>query len=197
MAWQPGRPGEPLYPPGFEPKRRIIGSPIYMRNHPTRYRWNNHVEPLIRKIYLQMGGPEVVHINTYVWHPPFDPGIIDFRYDRLSFDTWGGGGRNDPIGQHKGQKVFDLIWNDPGEPYIDWIIWRRTIRIRHEGFRARPFGTDPFSWHDDHPHVTMLRRSALNAVGATQAELEALATPLETILEGYGWRWQRGNDESR
>jgi hypothetical protein len=193
MAWNPGRKGEPLHPPGFQPKRRIVGSPNYTLNHPTRYRWARHVRPLIRRLYREMGGPEKIHINTYVWHPPFDPGIIDRRYDRLSFDTWGALGRGDPIGFERGQRVFNKIWNDEGEPYIDWIIWRRTIRIRHEGFRPRPFGTNWLSFHDDHPHVTFLRRGVLGALGVTPPE-EA-GTPLETILAGYE-ALQRAREES-
>src|SRR5215203_2196312 len=156
--WHPGM-GDSLAPPGFRPKRRVIGSPNYVLDHPTRYRWQKHIEPLIRKLYRRMDGPLGIHINTYLWHPPYDPPDITRRYDTLSFDVWGPRGRGDPIGYKKGQKAFDIIWNDPGLPWIEWIIWQRTIRWRGDDFTPRPFGSNPFSWHEDHVHVTFLKRS--------------------------------------
>jgi GH25 family lysozyme M1 (1,4-beta-N-acetylmuramidase) len=155
--WHPGH-GDSLTPPGFKPKRRVIGSPNYVLDHPTRYRWQRHIEPLIRRLYRELGGPPEIHINTYVFHPPYDPPDITRRHDTLSFDVWGSGGRGRPIGASRGQTAFDLIWNDPGLPWIDWIIWNRTIRWRGDGFTPRPFGEGPFSWHEDHVHCTFLPR---------------------------------------
>jgi hypothetical protein len=109
------------------------------------------VKPMIHKLYREMGGPSQIHVNTYLDHPE------DFHRTLTSLDVWGGGGRNDPIGHAKGQRAFNLIWNDPGLPLIDWIIWERRIRIRSERFVPKPFGNTEFEFHDDHVHVTFLK----------------------------------------
>ncbi len=156
--WTPGKVGAPLAPPGFVPQRRIIGHAEYIKDHPTRYRFAKHLIPLIRYLYREMGGPTEIHIDTYVWHPPYDEPYILRRYDLLSFDVWGGGGRGDPIGFRKGTRVFDLVWDYPGEPYIDWAIWERRLYSRARNFVPIPWGTNPFTWHDDHPHFSMKPR---------------------------------------
>jgi hypothetical protein len=109
------------------------------------------VKPMIHKLYREMGGPSQIHVNTYLDHPE------GFHRTLTSLDVWGGDGRNDPIGHAKGQRAFNLIWNDPGLPLIDWIIWERRIRIRSEGFAPKPFGSTEFEFHDDHVHVTFLK----------------------------------------
>jgi hypothetical protein len=149
--WTPGKKSSSLTPPGFNPRAPIRGAWSYQDRHPTRYRWAKHVRPMVHKLYREMGGPDVIHCNTYVDHPE------GYHRTLTSVDVWGPDGRNDPIGFDRGQRAFNLIWNDPGDPLIDWIIWRRTIRIRAEGFVARPFGDEPFEWHDDHVHVTFLK----------------------------------------
>lgn len=154
--WRPGQ-SDPLAPPGFRPLPVMTGD--YMHMHPTRYGWEAHVIPLIRKLYRQMGGPDEIHINTYYDHPPDEQSPrrwpLDF-YSRLSLDVWGGGGRNDPIGKAKGQKAFDIIWNDQNRPYIDWIIWQRKMYWRDSGVwpEPQPYGKNPFSWHQNHVHAT-------------------------------------------
>jgi hypothetical protein len=164
--WHPGH-GDSLDPPGFVRQRRVIGSPNYVLDHPTRYGWLNHIDPLIRHLYREMGGPPGIHVNSYVWHPPYNPPAITRRYDRLSFDVWGGGGRGDPVGFEKGQWAFDLIWNYPGQPYINWVIWRRQIRSRRFDFVPGPWGSNPLEWHDDHVHVTFLSKTEAKAWGLT------------------------------
>jgi hypothetical protein len=150
-AWTPGNNSASLVPPGFNPRPPIPGADRYQARHPTRYRWAKHVKPMIHKLYREMGGPSQIHVNTYLDHPE------GFHRTLTSLDVWGGGGRNDPIGHAKGQRAFNLIWNDPGLPLIDWIIWERRIRIRSERFVPKPFGNTEFEFHDDHVHVTFLK----------------------------------------
>jgi hypothetical protein len=159
--WHPGA-GDPLRPPGFAPQRPIPNSPSYQQRHPTRYQWRDDIEDYIRELYRRFGGPDNIHINTYVCHPEHDDPNIRCR-DTVSYDIWGKEGRNDPIGFDRGQKIFRFLFDDPGEPFIAWIIWNRRIWIRGippgplgggplGGFRH--FGTDPFSFHEDHIHLT-------------------------------------------
>src|SRR5215204_210883 len=145
-SWSPGGRGD-LAPPDFRPKKRIIGSPSYVLDHPTRYSWSSHIVPLIRFLYRDLGGPEFIHINTYVWHPPYEEPQILKRYDRLSFDVWAGGGRGDALPWPIGDRVEELVWHYPGQPYIDWYIWRRRLFSRARGFEPIPWGTDPMTWH--------------------------------------------------
>ncbi|HEX6709759.1 MAG TPA: glycoside hydrolase family 25 protein [Rubrobacter sp.] len=137
----------PLVPPGFVPLAVQPNSPNYQARHPTRYQWRDDVEDQIRRIYDVFPN---VHINTYVDHPE------GFRRDRDSFDVWGPGGRNDPIGFDRGQRVFEFVFNDPNPPLIEWCIWRRAIWTRASG-QFEPFGTNPFTFHDDHSHWTFER----------------------------------------
>ena len=154
MAWHPGA-GDSLTPPGFRPVApRRSGS--YMDMHPTRYEWEPHVARLVRKLYWEMGGPDEIHVNTYFDHPPDDhprEWPVGF-FDRLSLDVWGPGGRGDPVGHAKGERAFNLIWNDRGRPYVDWIVWERILLDREAGFVPTPYGRNPFEWHEDHLHLT-------------------------------------------
>lgn len=145
--WHPGTTGD-LTPPGFRPAPPHPNSSIYQVAHPTRYAWRDDVEELIRRIYRKFGGPDVLHINTYVCHPE------GWCRDTTSFDVWGPGGRNYPIGYDLGNRVFNYIFYDPNPPYIEWCIWRRRMWTR-TFWGWQPFGTDPFSFHDDHIHVTL------------------------------------------
>ena len=156
-SWTPEVEGSSLVPPGFKRRRRIPGHPNYVLDHPTRYRWVKHVQPMLHALYYELGGPDQIHLNTYVWHPPYnaEQGVTK-RYDLYSVDVWGPGGRGDPVGNHMGGKAWRLIWNYPGVPYIDWIIWRAEIRIRAEGLKPRPYGTNAFEWHYDHVHCTFV-----------------------------------------
>ena len=136
---------KPLVPPGFVPLQVRPGN--YQMRHPTRYQWRDDVAEQIRRIYATF--PNVT-INTYVDHPE------GFGRDRDSFDVWGPGGRNDPIGFDLGQRVFEFVFNDPNPPLIEWCIWRRAI-YNAPSFQAGPFGNDPFTFHDDHSHWTFQR----------------------------------------
>src|SRR5215217_502351 len=135
----------PLAPPGFVELPVQPGS--FMNRHPTRYEWREDVEDQIRRIYAAFPEFPIGSINTYVDHPE------TFGRDLDSFDVWGPGMRNDPIGFDLGGRVFDFIFNDPNPPLIDWIIWRRAIWTRASGI-FQGFGVDNFSFHDDHIHVT-------------------------------------------
>ena len=59
-VWTPGREGTRLAPHGFDKRTRIVGSPNYVLDHPTRYEWEPHVETMIRKLYRELGGPRDV-----------------------------------------------------------------------------------------------------------------------------------------
>jgi GH25 family lysozyme M1 (1,4-beta-N-acetylmuramidase) len=135
----------PLIPPGFRPLRVRAGN--YQDRHPTRYQWRDDVEAQIRRIYARFPS---VHINTYVDHPE------GLGRDKDSFDVWGPGGRNDPIGFDLGQRVFDFVFTDPNPPLIEWCIWRRAIWERRTK-EFEPFGNNPFTFHDDHCHFTFVR----------------------------------------
>ena len=110
---------------------------------------------MIRKLYREMGGPDEIHINTYVDHPE------GFHRTLTSFDVWGPRGRGNPIGKAKGdrvrKKVFQLN-NDPGLPTIEWAIWDRKIRRLSQNYEPKDFGDNRFEFHEDHVHVTFLRR---------------------------------------
>jgi hypothetical protein len=152
MAWTPGG-HDSLVPPGFRPRDPIPDSEDYVLRHPTRYRWRKHVKPLIRKLYGQMGGPDEIHINTYLDHPE------GLHRTLTSFDVWGPGGRGvEPIGRDKGQRVFRIAFDDPGLPIIEWAIWRRQVFRIENNYEPRPFGEDAFTFHDDHLHFTFLHR---------------------------------------
>jgi hypothetical protein len=153
MAWTPGG-NDSLSPPGFTPKApQRTGN--FVQRHPTRYRWSRHVKPMIRKLYREMGGPDEIHINTYVDHPEGDHRTL------TSFDVWGPGGRGDPIGKAKGDRVRKKVFqfhNDPGMPTIEWAIWDHKIRRRRQKYRPVDFGDTKFEFHEDHVHVTFLKR---------------------------------------
>ena len=108
------------------------------------------MKPLIRKVYRRMGGPDEIHINTYLDHPE------GLHRTLTSFDVWGSGGRGDPICFAKGERVREIVFNDPGLPIIEWAIWRRKIRRRSDGYKPHTFGEDAFTFHDDHLHFTFL-----------------------------------------
>jgi hypothetical protein len=159
-GWNPGKRGEPLAPPGFVPQRRIIGHADYVKDHPTRYNLAKHIQPLARKLYRELGGPEQIHINTYIWHPPFNAAAQILRnYQMYMFDVWNGAGRGAPIDFWKGEKAVEVVWNDPGEPFLWYYIWRGLIYNRFiDDFAPRFFASedDLFNFHGDHPHFGFL-----------------------------------------
>ena len=150
MAWTPGG-NDSLAPPGFTPQApQRTGS--FVERHPTRYRWSRHVKPMIRKLYREMGGPDEIHINTYLDHPEGHHRTL------TSFDVWGPRGRGFEIGSAKGERVRKIVFNDPGLPIIEWAIWQRQRFGIENDYKPRPFGEDAFTFHDDHLHFTFLRR---------------------------------------
>jgi hypothetical protein len=157
-SWENWHPGQrvPLSPPGFRPRPPKPSSPIYQERHPTRYEWREDVEQLVRRLYRVFSGPggPHIHINTYHRHPAGPSGYYDTIWcrDTAAFDVWGPDGRIDEIGFERGQRVFDYVFYDPRPPWIDWCIWRRWMWVRGSGWER--FGTDPFSFHDDHIHFT-------------------------------------------
>jgi hypothetical protein len=151
MAWTPGG-NDSLVPPGFNPRAPIPHSPNYVDRHPTRYRWRKYVKPLIRKLYREMGGPDEIHINTYLDHPE------GWHRTLTSFDVWGPGGRGFRIGFEKGERVRKIVFNDPGLPIIEWAIWQRQRFGIENDYKPRHFGKNAFTYHDDHLHFTFLRR---------------------------------------
>jgi hypothetical protein len=140
-----------LVPPGFRRRAPIPNSLNYVERHPTRYRWRRHVKPLIRKLYREMGGPDEIHINTYLDHPK------GLHRTLTSFDVWGPRGRGFAIGFDKGERVRKIVFNDPSLPIIEWAIWQRKIRRRSQNYEPRPFGDNKFEFHNDHLHFTFLR----------------------------------------
>lgn len=132
----------PLAPADFFPLQPQAGD--YVARHPTRYTWRGDIEALVRRIYDRFPG---VHINTYFDHPE------GFGRDLTSFDVWDGAGRGNAIDPALGQQVFNFVFDDPNPPMIDWCIWQRRMWTRAGGWE--PFGTNTFTFHDDHPHFTM------------------------------------------
>ncbi len=135
-----------------------IVSPIYQLRHPTRYVWRPDVEKIARKLVDTFN----VSCNTYHEHPEgrgfevasTDPDGKVWRIENTSLDVWGPQGRNDPIGSTVGQQIFELLLNDPNKPDINWIIWQATQYGAWNSWQGEPFGTNPFTWHYDHIHVT-------------------------------------------
>jgi GH25 family lysozyme M1 (1,4-beta-N-acetylmuramidase) len=150
--WRPQLKSSSLVPPGFERAAPIRGSAIYSERHPTRYHFAKHNQPLIRALYRELGGPEEIHINTYLDHPEGYHRTLD------SFDVWGPGGRGDPLPLDVGEEVFKICWEWKGLPDIEWAIYRRRIYSVLNNYRPEPWGKDPFTWHDDHYHQTSQRR---------------------------------------
>ncbi len=140
-----------MAPKGFKPKPVRPGN--YVDRHPTRYTWRKDIQELIRRIYEEFGW-DALHITTYVDHPASEFYPEAGGRDTASLDIWGPGGRRDPLPKALGDKIYKFIYNDSKPPWIDWIIWRRVMRSRASGFVDTPFGTDEFSWHDDHIHIT-------------------------------------------
>lgn len=160
---QPDKPQKPtekrwqfttLVPPDHRDVPPNPASGSYVERHPSRYRWREDIAELIREVY-QRFGPEKIHINTYHEHPGREISPRAFGRDTTSFDVWDARGRGNAIDPKLGAEITKWLYNKEGDPNIDWIIWDR--QWWNTSFPVnvwRPFGTDPFSWHKDHPHVT-------------------------------------------
>jgi len=115
----------------------------YVERHPTRYTWRPDVEEWAGYLIDNYN----CWVNTYYDHPE------GYWRTETSFDVWGSDGRGYPLDPTLGDEIYDLLFNYEGLPNIDWIIWKRHIWTNAAGYRY-PFGSDPFTWHDDHIHVT-------------------------------------------
>lgn len=126
-------------------KPPVPDSSYYQQRHPTRYTWRPDVEAWARWLVDNYD----VWCNTYYDHPE------GYWRTKDSIDIWGSGGRNDPIHRDVGEDVFSVLWNDPGLPNIDWIIWQRVIYGGWNYWHGEPFGDGTaFTNHEDHIHVT-------------------------------------------
>jgi hypothetical protein len=124
------------------------GSGSYVAIHPTNYRLRADVRKLALK-YLNH--PELkgkISINTYLNHPP------GWNRDTTSFDVWGWGGRGFALSPELRRKVFSIIFDDPSEPLIWWIISGGGMWTPYgwEDAPWGPAGSDPD--HIYHIHVT-------------------------------------------
>lgn len=90
-----------------------IGDWSYIDIHPTRYNWRSDVEEVARYLVDTYG----VWCNTYVDHPP------GWGLDIVSMDVWDPAGRGYNIDSAVGQAVFDDIFNNGKQPWINWVIW--------------------------------------------------------------------------
>ena len=134
---------------------------IYQLRYPTRYEWRPDIEAWPSWLVDNFN----VSCNTYYEHPEgrgfevastADDGM-DWYIMNTSYDVWGPGGRNDPLGSTVGWQIFRLIMDDPNPPNIHWIIWQATQYGEWNNWEGEPFGIDPwdpFMQHYDHIHVT-------------------------------------------
>jgi hypothetical protein len=143
-----------LVPPDHRDLPPNPASGSYVERHPSRYRWREDIADLIREVYQQFG-PEKIHINTYHEHPGREISPNAYGRDTTSFDVWDVKGRGHPVDPKLGAEITDWLYRKDGAPFIDWIIWDRQWWDNSFPVNQwRKFGTDPFSWHEDHIHVT-------------------------------------------
>ena len=133
----------------------------YISQHPTHFNWRSDVKRVVDKV--QAKWPWKTYINTYYWHPPYDPPAITKRYDATSFDVWGGGLYNGKYTGYRGkplpddlhEQIFNYIFNMPGAPYINWILTNGWMWQGGRWTRYDPY--DPYNadmGHHRHIHVT-------------------------------------------
>lgn len=127
------------WPEANEP---VVWNRGWIGRHPTRYTWREDIEGWARYLVKNFN----VWCNTYVDHPE------GWGRDTTSIDVWGPAGRGNPIDPVVGQAVFDLLFNDPGLPNIDWTIWEGWIWTANGGWKW--FVDDGTGLHYDHIHFT-------------------------------------------
>ncbi len=134
----------------------------YIDEHPTHFNWRWDVKAMVDRV--QSKWPWLTYVNTYTWHPPYDPPAITKKYDALSFDVWGGGVSNGRYTGYRGKalpdylhtQIFDYLFNYPGNPNIDWILTNGWMWSRWGGW-SRYNPPDPYNadmGHFRHLHVT-------------------------------------------
>lgn len=134
----------PAYNPGGAPQPRAAS---YVLRHPTRYNWTPGVEKIARSIVTKFPGTSV---NTYVGHPPGWE-----QYERVSLDVWHENGRGVSLPSGLGDQVFKYVFNLPGAPHIEWIIYKGRMWTRSGGWQNAPGGaadSDPGHWK--HIHIS-------------------------------------------
>jgi hypothetical protein len=95
--------------------------------------------------------------NTYFWHPPYSRPYILQRYDHVSVDVWGRGGRGYALSNTAGRRVLGRMMADPTPPNLWWLIYWGRMWVAGEGWQAAPPGppdSDPL--HFKHLHATFL-----------------------------------------
>jgi hypothetical protein len=158
----PVDPPEPPPPPGdgwpkeAPPKERQLkpqpNSGAYHLRHPTRYEWTPIVRDYVYHLFRTFNH---ISINTYHKHPgaEISGGAQWANRDTRSYDVWDRRGRGYPIDKPLGNAIVQYLMSDPGEPYIDWIIWDTRVWRRSTG-RWSFFASDSFNAHRDHIHET-------------------------------------------
>lgn len=137
----------------------------YEDKHPTHFRWRDDVRARVNR--LQAKWPWKTYVNTYEWHPPYNPPTITRRYDAVSFDVWGGGldakgdrylgYRGKPLPKELGVKIFRHLFYDPDPPDIYWIIWWGRMWVKGKGWGPAPSGPpDSDPEHNFHIHITYM-----------------------------------------
>jgi hypothetical protein len=137
----------------------------YISDHPTSFNWRNDVEDMVQKVQAKWDWK--TYINTYWWHPPYDPGVIDFRYDVKSLDVWGGGVSNGKYQGYRGKAlpdhlhkdIFNFLFYRSTGPSIDWILTNGWMWSRWTGgdgwSRYDPYDPQNADMaHFRHIHVT-------------------------------------------
>jgi hypothetical protein len=135
----------------------------YLTDHPTRFNWTPEVRGVVNS--LQRAHPWRTYVNTYIWHPPYNPeaGVTrDYQYQ--SFDVWGGGKRGSvyngyrgkPLDPGLGKRIFNELWRgEHGGPLIAWVIYAGEMWVRGEGWQPAPPGpADSDPGHYGHIHWT-------------------------------------------
>jgi len=124
-----------------------IGDGSYIDLHPTRYNWRSDVEAVARYLVDTYG----VWCNTYVDHPP------GWAADERSMDVWASAGRGYTIDPTVGQAIFDDIFNNGKEPWINWVIWWGSMWSMGGGWEGAPWGPpDSDPGHFSHIHFTFV-----------------------------------------
>lgn len=137
------------------PHEPIVSLNNYVDLHPTKFDYRQNVARNVKELWKLY--PGLIYLCTYHGHPPLPTEATwdgKETRDLDSFDVWGPGYRGSPLDPDLGDEIFWRLRRDPRRPNIAWIIWKRRIYGPWNNWRGEPFGHGPFTWHDDHIHVT-------------------------------------------
>ncbi len=135
----------------------------YIEEHPTTFNWRWDVRGLVSEIESKW--PWLTYVNTYWWHPPYDAPEITIRYDRRSFDVWGGGVYGGEYNGYRGkalpdylhEQIFNYVFYEQPRP-IYWVCTNGWLWVRGSGWTLYdPY--DPYDadmGHYKHLHFTIL-----------------------------------------